>query len=267
MSDPIGKTINWLQNTNNFLLLFLACSILVLIDSVFPDISITGYLLEQANQNQAVISLTLSALLVMLYREQHKIQQAQEDLIEKQTEIALAEQSPMLLITNLDVNDNMISMSIDNVGGGPAADLRICCSYSKKGYSWIFNHQLPELVKGAETINTSLTDDRRQIFRGDLEFYKFDVPVHEEIDRKDPSEFSNKKTQMGLFLIYSDITGESHIVELLRLSGNVGEASTFETLFSKLNISKGESNSERVNVSTNVVSELNEESNDTEVIT
>jgi hypothetical protein len=80
---------------------------------------------NSVQQYQAVISVTLTALLVLLYFEQHRVQRSQTEIIQRQTQLQEASNSPLIIINKIELSQNQIRITLSNEGDGIAKDLRI----------------------------------------------------------------------------------------------------------------------------------------------
>lgn len=248
------KLYNKFRLSNKFLLTIGLIISLIILDLLFLGGELRTEISNYIGSNEALFSVILSTFLVLLYLEQYKLQEAQEELIQRQTDISEATEKPIIFIKHVGVTKNNMSLHIENIGNGPALNMHLFLYSGEYKTDSKFFKKETALENKTPGVNTISESDGTDEYISELSYRTFNTPVGKagqsiNIERLTSEQLRTARpetAEMRLCLMFSDITGKKKFENLFDIYGNPTEYETFEEYFDDSNIRVASADSSNV---------------------
>ncbi|WP_434521091.1 hypothetical protein [Halorubrum sp. AS12] len=204
--------------------------------------------------NEALFSVILSTLLVLLYLEQYKLQETQEELIQRQTEISEATENPILFIKRVSITKNNMSLYMENIGNGPALNMHLFLYSGEYKSDNEFFQKETAIENKTPGVNTISESDGTDQYITELSYRTFNTPVGkagqsisiENLTSEQLNATRPERAEMKLCFMFTDITGRKKFEDLFEISGDPADCENFEDYLGNSNITVVSTNSSNV---------------------
>ncbi|MEY7848867.1 hypothetical protein AB7C87_06635 [Natrarchaeobius sp. A-rgal3] len=207
---------------------------------------------DHISNYEGSIAVLLSALLVLLYNKQQRIQNSQKDILEKQADFQETQHQPVLVFEDIFISEDNFEALIKNIGNGPALNMHLFMGSGEPDQDPQRSRNYTKFSNG-HGLNTILPSSEADLYSVEIKYETFPHDSHVNNRVKSIAEnyqlsATRIESRPAVYLTYDDLSGETHYVELLKTIENIS-GETYEEYFEKSDIHDLTTNRKDVSIS------------------